>query len=256
MPWSGVDGVRRWSDGNLASSCFDYRNGRPEAYQPSILSGLYRVSSDGIESNVFCDMETDGGGWTLVGHYRHPASENAVVELDGRDYSYFMRARTDEAYGSAEFFGDPNSRGTWTDWRQLNAIGFPLEFAVVLDEGIAYQAPWDGHAAKVIYKIENRDLMPNYGTEQDITAGEGVMYKLHPERPWVDLGNASSSGTYFWYPKDVNGANLTLLHVSNYAYIDNRPATNYQYSAYYGRGVPGGDDSWQHGARLWVRQTQ
>jgi len=63
-------GYRAWTDGTLAASCKEYRNGKPGyAYGGATGDGVYRIDVDGAGPltpfDVECDMTTDGGGWTL-----------------------------------------------------------------------------------------------------------------------------------------------------------------------------------------------
>ena len=250
------DGVRTWSDGQLETTCLEYRNGRDGAYTPSIISGKYRLDTPAGQIVAYCDMETDGGGWTLVGHYRHPGRTNAPNDVNNRDYAYYMKARENRAYGRPTYIGDPGSGGPWTDWRLLSAFEFPLEFAVVLDQGRNVLTNWEDWSAKAIYRVARREVMPNYGTRQDLTSGNNLLYKLNPGDNWTDVGGASASGIYYWYPYSSGGQYLTLFHVSNYNYIDGRAATDYHYSNYYGAGVPGGNNSWHHGSHMWIRELQ
>lgn len=57
-------GARRFQDGSVADRCETYVNS-PMYNGALATSGIYTVDAGGSEYNVYCDMDTDGGGWTM-----------------------------------------------------------------------------------------------------------------------------------------------------------------------------------------------
>jgi len=201
-------------------------------------------------------MTTDGGGWTFVGRYKDGASDSPAG-WHGDEYIFFMRARSDAFYGKDVNLANPNSVGAWTDWRVLASIGWPIEY-VIIEDMANFSPGWEEHQRKVIYRVKNRNIMPNWGTGQDLTSGDNLWYKFYPYNNWTDVGSSSASGFYYWYPYSSGNAYLALFHCDQYATcgVGDRVNRNYNWFNYYGTGMPGGNNSWGHTSHMLVREIR
>jgi len=72
-------GAREYSDGSYATSCYRYKNPADPAYQYSGATGtgLYRILPKTTVVTVWCDMDTDGGGYTF---YKVPTSRDTATQ--------------------------------------------------------------------------------------------------------------------------------------------------------------------------------
>ncbi len=118
-------------DGANASTCATLK-----ASDPSLPSGLYSVSPDGVLANdIWCDMEADGGGWTLVG-----SSSSAPLKDEAADWYADLGRRTPTGA----------NRGIWTSLRTLVAAAgsrSDMRFVCRAGGGIAvdlsfYETDW------------------------------------------------------------------------------------------------------------------
>jgi hypothetical protein len=62
-----LSGYRAYADGTYASTCNAYRNpSAPHYYQGATGDGIYRITPGGASYDVYCDMTTNGGGYTVI----------------------------------------------------------------------------------------------------------------------------------------------------------------------------------------------
>jgi hypothetical protein len=85
------NGVRYWSDKTFASSCNDYRNRAVNdnyQYWGDVGSGIYRIENANKQIfDVYCDMFTNGGGWTLIND-TNVNSSNLNIDVDDKGINY------------------------------------------------------------------------------------------------------------------------------------------------------------------------
>ena len=85
-----ANGLRYWSDGTAAHSCKAYRTPTDgHVYAGATGDGIYRiVPPGGAGTNIYCDMTTDGGGWTLVASSTGTAAAFATLAIADLGLAY------------------------------------------------------------------------------------------------------------------------------------------------------------------------
>ncbi|KAK7098579.1 microfibril-associated glycoprotein 4-like [Littorina saxatilis] len=152
------------------------------------VSGVYAVKlSSGLVQNVYCDMDTDGGGWTLI-QRRFDGSLN------------FTRGWNDYAFG----FGNVNSE-FWLGNENLHSLTRDTNYTLRVDLW-----DWDGQHAYAKYSFmrvagETDDYRLRLGAYNG-TAGDSFSYHsgmrfTTPDRDhdlwWASCGKKDQSGWWF-----------------------------------------------------------
>jgi hypothetical protein len=116
-----VNNVRKWSNNTFASSCEEYRhpdNASDFRYWGNTGSGTYRILTvNGSQNDVYCDMFTQGGGWTMItDNSTASATTSSQLSIDST-YINYKQIMID---GSATSMDFDNSSSGWKTSSGIN----------------------------------------------------------------------------------------------------------------------------------------
>lgn len=207
-----MNGYKMWSDGTFAHSAEEYRNPKaPYRYVGKTGSGIYRIDPDGpgpVEPfDVYCDMETDGGGWMLAGKF----SNN-----DAKFWSQKKTNWTDKTtYGSATDITTKNDAKTPV-WGNC-----PVNYMMFQNVGDIQRAFRTTQDKYPLAKMMDRETVtlselftellaefPNYSSRScKMSLGITFLNSSRGNFPWINTGDYSG----FW------GNQISLAKSSSYS---------------------------------------
>ena len=212
----------RWAGGSYSASCEDYRLASGYNNEGN---GVYWIDPNGGSSadvfRVFCEMTTDGGGWTFFAHVNNNYVGSTLFTANVGTY------RTDRS--------DDNT--TYSLGASILPYISHTEMMVTLDMSDPALADVANKLVYFQYTVGNLGF--NYGPVP-CSGLVAFNYRITLTGPWSSGGNSTYCNTVGWYTYNVSAQYLVLF---------NNGST---YANYWGAGI-GGDNTWYHDGWYYVR---
>jgi hypothetical protein len=206
------NGARQWSDGTSSSSCLGYLTGDAQhEYSGATGDGTYRIRVNGTDTNVYCDMAQDGGGWTLVAR----GSPNGTSQPEYKTSAAYNLAMAASYTGSTFKFSDSSINSLKTSAYRTTSTG-PFVMKRFFQPGCTYDAV-------------NPATDPNSLCLKSYAALDwsGLKQGIVGTGKWAGLSDRSSDGSLFIITSDLR----------TYSWFASTTGTGTQYGAGYGNGA-------------------
>ncbi len=180
---------RSWADGTFARSAQEYRYPTaPYKYEGAIGSGVYRIDPDGPDGpiepfDVYCDMETSGGGWMLAGKFSNNDEKSWITSKD--------------KWTDTTTFGDATNIRNFADAKSRLWSTFPVDtlmFKTMRKDDKAFKTvgrKLNGTFASVPLSTFFMSALANFPNLRTTTAYQGFQIQFlngatYEDFPWIN----------------------------------------------------------------------